>query len=223
MELKNHFENCLKRSLAHLFEQNRTSSARLLKECMSYTLLGQGKRIRPLKVLEAAYRCLPDPKAYKLAMPAALAVEYVHAYSLIHDDLPCMDDDDFRRGKATLHRKFGEAVAVLTGDALLSDAFYLISQAKNHPERQCAVLSQAIGSQGMVLGQLDDLMSPRKTLQTLQNKTGKLFESAFRLGAISVGATRGQEESLAQEGAQFGLEFQLADDRADGECWVIEA
>lgn len=168
-------------------------------------------------VLQSAYECLPENRAYKLAMPAALAVEYVHAYSLIHDDLPCMDDDDYRRGKPSTHRRFSEAVAVLTGDALLSDAFAFLAEAKINSARQCLVLSRAIGSHGMVLGQLDDLVSPRKTLETLQNKTGKLFECASRLGAIAVGASPIQESRLAEQGAKFGLEFQLADDIADGE------
>lgn len=213
MELKKHFENCLRQSL----EQQKIFTSQLLKEAMAYALLGPGKRVRPLMLLESAYQCLPELRAYKLAMPAALAVEYVHAYSLIHDDLPCMDDDDYRRGKPSTHRRFGEAVAILAGDALLSDAFGFVAQAKINPARQCFVLSQAIGSKGMVLGQLDDLVSPQKSLQTLQYKTGKLFECACRLGAIAVGASREQEERLAQQGAQLGVEFQLADNLADGE------
>ena len=221
MELKKHFEHCLRQSLDEKFEGLKTQPAKLLKEAMAYALLGEGKRIRPLMLLETAYQFLPESQAYKLAMPAALAVEYVHAYSLIHDDLPCMDDDDYRRGKPSLHRRFNEAVAVLTGDALLSDAFELVAGARNNPTRQCQILSQAIGSRGMVLGQLDDLVSPRKTLQTLQNKTGKLFECACLLGAISVGASKLQEEESARRGALFGLEFQLADDVADGEFCVF--
>lgn len=217
MELKKHFENCLRQSLDERFVGSKSSAAKLLREAMAYALLGEGKRIRPLMVLEAAYQCLPEKKAYRLAMPAALAVEYVHAYSLIHDDLPCMDDDDYRRGKPSAHRRFGEAVAVLTGDALLSDAFGFVAGAQLNPAKQCLILSQAIGSQGMVLGQLDDCVSQRKTLETLQNKTGKLFECAYRLGAISVGASKEQETKLALEGARFGLLFQLADDAADGE------
>lgn len=217
MELKKHFESCLRQSLDKKFNGLKTPPAKLLKEAMAYALLGEGKRVRPLMVLESAYQFLPQAYAYKLAMPAALAVEYVHAYSLIHDDLPCMDDDDCRRGKPSTHRRFGEAVAVLTGDALLSDAFSFVAQAKSNPARQCWVLSEAIGSQGMVLGQVDDLVSRQKTLETLQNKTGKLFEAACRLGAISVGASKAQEEALALWGARFGLEFQMADDIADGE------
>lgn len=214
MERRKHFESCLKQSLDKRFHGLKTPPAKLLKEAMAYALLGEGKRIRPLMVFESAMRCGGN---VRLAMPAALAVEYVHAYSLIHDDLPCMDDDDYRRGKPSTHRRFGEAVAVLTGDALLSDAFGFVAQAKINSARQCLVLSQAIGSLGMVLGQLDDLVSEQKTLETLQNKTGKLFEAACRLGAISVGASRQQEEAQAAFGAAFGLEFQLADDIADGE------
>ncbi len=217
MELKKHFEDKLRQSLDERLGRPKTLPAKLLQEAMTYALLGAGKRVRPLMVLESALQCLPDAKAYQLAMPAALAIEYVHAYSLIHDDLPCMDDDDYRRGKPSVHRRFGEAVAVLAGDALLSDAFGFVAQAKINPARQCFVLSQAIGSQGMVLGQLDDLVSPKKTLVTLQNKTGKLFECACRLGAIAVGAPAEQEQRLAHEGAQLGVEFQLADNISDGE------
>ncbi|MEI6806758.1 MAG: polyprenyl synthetase family protein [Myxococcaceae bacterium] len=217
MELKKHFENCLRQSLDERFVSQKSSASKLLHEAMAYALLGEGKRIRPLMVLKSAYECLPENKTYKLAMPGALAVEYVHAYSLIHDDLPCMDDDDYRRGKPSTHRRFGEAVAVLTGDALLSDAFRFVAKAQINPAKQCLILSQAIGSQGMVLGQLDDLVSPRKTLETLQNKTGKLFECACRLGAVSVGASQKKEEDLARKGALFGLQFQIADDLADGE------
>ncbi|MES2503935.1 MAG: polyprenyl synthetase family protein [Myxococcota bacterium] len=209
----------LKRSLDERFEGNKTPAAKLLKAAMSYALLGEGKRIRPLMVFEAAE--LSGKHALRLAMPAALAVEYIHAYSLIHDDLPCMDDDDYRRGKPSTHRKFGEAIAVLTGDALLSDAFRFVANAAVQPARQCLVLSEAIGSLGMILGQVDDLISPRKTVETLKNKTGKLFECACRLGAISVGASKAQEEKMARFGADFGLQFQLADDAADGESPIF--
>ncbi len=217
MELKSLFEQALEQSLAQRFTNQNTNHAHLMHEAMRYALLGEGKRVRPLMVLDVARQCAPQSDWKRLAMPAALAVEYVHAYSLIHDDLPCMDDDDFRRGKPTLHRRFGEAVAILTGDALLSDAFAILASAKISAARQCGVLANAIGSTGMVLGQLDDITSPRKTLDTLQLKTGKLFECAARLGAISVGSPRALEQRFAKQGAEFGLAFQLADDVADGE------
>jgi len=134
-----------------------------------------------------------------------------------------MDDDDMRRGKPSTHRRFGEATAILAGDALLSDAFAFVAGALVQPAYQCLVLSQAIGSQGMVLGQLDDLVSCPKTLETLHNKTGKLFECACRLGAIAVGASREEEALEAAYGANFGLEFQLADDLVDGERAVMPA
>ena len=108
-------------------------------------------------------------------------------------------------------------MAVLTGDALHSDAFSLVASAQNNPARQCKILSEAIGSAGMVLGQLDDLTSQKKTLETLQNKTGKLFECACRLGVIAVRGSKKQENLLALKGAQWGLEFQMADDLVDGE------
>ena len=183
-------------------------------EAMRYSALSGGKRLRPfLTICSAGLFGVSNDSAIE----AACAIEFIHTYSLIHDDLPCMDDDDFRRGKPSTHRRFGDAVAVLTGDALLSDAFGFIAGAPINASKQCLVLSTAIGSQGMVLGQLDDLVSAQKTCETLQNKTGKLFECAYRLGAIAVGATRFQELRLAKEGAAFGLEFQLLDDIADGE------
>lgn len=217
MELKSLFEQTLERSLTKRFASLTSQHARLMHDAMRYALLGGGKRIRPLMVLDIARRCAPTNDWKHLAMPAALAVEYVHAYSLIHDDLPCMDNDDMRRGKPTTHRRFGDAVAILTGDALLSDAFELLASAKLNPAKQCALLAQAIGSTGMVLGQLDDVTSQRKTLDTLKLKTGKLFECAARLGALSVGASAMLEEEFARQGAEFGLAFQLADDAADGE------
>ncbi len=217
MELKSLFEHALERSLSERFGENQSKHARLMHEAMRYALLGEGKRVRPLMVFDTAKRCASEQDWKRLAMPAALAVEYVHAYSLIHDDLPCMDDDDFRRGKPTLHRRYGEAVAILTGDALLSDAFAILANAPIAPAKQCAALALAIGSTGMVLGQLDDITSPRKTLETLRLKTGKLFECAARLGAISVGAPASLEQEFSKHGAEFGLAFQLADDVADGE------
>ena len=210
MDLKNLFEQHLERSIA--------ARSGLMRDAMQYALLGQGKRLRPLMVLDIAKHFAPAADWKRLAMPAALAVEYVHAYSLIHDDLPCMDDDDIRRGRPTVHRRFGEAVAILTGDALLSDAFAILANAKISPARQCAVLANAIGSTGMVLGQLDDITTSHKTLETLRLKTGKLFECATRLGAISVGAPHNLEQKFAHQGAEFGLMFQLADDAADGEA-----
>jgi geranylgeranyl pyrophosphate synthase len=220
MELKKLFEQALEQSLAGRFASHNSKHARLMYEAMRYALLGAGKRVRPLRVLDIAKQCAPQSDWKRLAMPAALAIEYVHAYSLIHDDLPCMDNDDMRRGKPTIHRRFGEAVAILTGDGLLSDAFAILAGAAIEPARQCAILARAIGSTGMVLGQLDDITSQSKTLDTLRLKTGKLFECAARLGAISVGARPALEEEFARQGAEFGLRFQLADDAADGERYT---
>jgi geranylgeranyl diphosphate synthase type II len=217
MELKNLFEQSLERSLSERFAGDASKHARLMHDAMRYALLGKGKRMRPLMVLDIAQKCAPTSDWKRLAMPAALAVEYVHAYSLIHDDLPCMDDDNMRRGKPTVHRRFNEAIAILTGDALLSDAFAILASAQIQPAKQCALLAQAIGSTGMVLGQLDDITTPRKTLDTLRLKTGKLFECAARLGAVSVNAPLNLQQEFAHQGLEFGLKFQLADDAADGE------
>ena len=211
------FENHLRQNLSTR-AQNRLSDA------MAYSLLSGGKRLRPLLVLQTAQAIAGhlDPDTIcQLALPAATAVEYVHTYSLIHDDLPAMDNDDLRRGKPTCHRQFDEATAILAGDALLSDAFLFLSTAKIKPARQCFELAKAIGSQGMVQGQMDDLISKQAACDEKDwllhhaQKTGRLFEAACVLGGLSVDALPHQIEGLRQYGAAFGLAFQLLDDLND--------
>jgi len=161
-----------------------------LSEAMRYSLLAPGKRVRPLLALMAAEACNGAPEA---ALPAAVAVEMVHAYSLIHDDLPAMDNDDLRRGRPTCHVAFGEATAILAGDGLLAAAFEVLATRLTPPEAGgagCAVLAQAAGPCRLVGGQADDLDPARTTdLQTLQSihqrKTGALIRAALRLGALS--------------------------------------
>ncbi len=165
-----------------------------LAEAMRYSLLAPGKRVRPLLALMAAEACAGSPEA---ALPAAAAVEMVHAYSLIHDDLPAMDDDDLRRGRPTCHVAFGEATAILAGDGLLAAAFELLATRLMPPEAGwagCAVLAQAAGPCRLVGGQADDLDPARTpdlpTLQSIhQRKTGALIRVSLRLGALS--AVRG--------------------------------
>ena len=193
-----------------------------LHKSMRYSLFAGGKRLRPILCLAAAEACGGDPEN---ALPAACAVECIHTYSLIHDDLPCMDDDDMRRGKPTNHKVFGEPIAVLAGDALLTLAFEIIGSAKSNKQyttgdmvKELAVTS---GSRHLVGGQVLDLegenqeISPR-TLQFIhQSKTAALLTSSLKLGAMASGATNKKVESLEEFGQCTGLAFQVIDDILD--------
>jgi len=189
-----------------------------LAEAMRYSLLGEGKRLRPLLCL-AAVRALGRSEAEGLG--AACALEFVHAYSLIHDDLPAMDDDDFRRGRPTVHRAFGEALAILAGDALLTHAFQVL--ARSLPDRGVAaeaveLLAEAAGVAGMVGGQVDDvepIRSPPSVEQVESvhlRKTGRMFEAALGLGALLAQANPAASAALSSGGRALGLAFQVADD-----------
>jgi geranylgeranyl diphosphate synthase type II len=197
-----------------------------LAEAIRYALLGSGKRLRPRLVLFAAEAC---GAAIEDAMPAACAVEMVHAYSLVHDDLPAMDDDDLRRGRPTCHKQFGEAVAILVGDALLARAFEVLASEITPAAtaaKCCAVLGRAAGASALVGGQADDLaMADRKdielngTLAKLEaihrRKTGALIVAALELGGIVAGGTPTQLEALKAYGRNVGLAFQITDDLLD--------
>ena len=190
-----------------------------LYESMRYSLLAGGKRIRPVLTLEFARLAGMD---WKKAVPVACALELVHTYSLIHDDLPCMDDDDLRRGKPTNHKVFGETMAVLAGDALQPEAFRLILTAPGIAPAEraaCAlILAQAAGADGMVAGQILDTLHAPKTEEELKEvdhlKTGAMIAGACKLGA----AAAGEEALLAaaeEYGYQLGLAFQIRDDMLD--------
>jgi geranylgeranyl diphosphate synthase type II len=199
-----------------------------LTESMRYSLLAPGKRLRPLLVILAAEACGGRAED---ALPAACAVEMVHTYSLIHDDLPAMDDDDLRRGQPTCHKQFGEALAILAGDALLTRAFQVL--AEGYPPATgaacCRELARAAGAAGMVGGQVDDLAWERKggglaDLEYLHaRKTGALFGACLRLGALSAQGERedGPDpavlDSLDGYGRCIGLLFQVTDDLLDVE------
>jgi len=199
-----------------------------LLEAMTYSLLAPGKRLRPLLAILA---CEASGGTIEAALPAACAVEMVHTYSLIHDDLPAMDDDDLRRGLPTCHKKFGEALAILAGDALLTLAFELLG--RSYPPRTAAVsmteLASGAGAVGMVGGQVLDLAAEGETLALaeLENihgrKTGTLFRSALRLGLYAARAESDDgvnSEVLANAdayAAAFGLAFQITDDLLDVE------
>jgi geranylgeranyl diphosphate synthase type II len=195
-----------------------------LAAAMRYSVLGGGKRLRPVLCLMAAEACGADPVR---AMPAACALEMVHTYSLIHDDLPAMDDDDLRRGRPTCHKAFDEATAVLAGDALLTLAFEVIV-AHVRPADAAAgcvrALAEAAGPCGMVGGQMADLQAEGRTDGTLdaleaihRRKTGALLRASLRMGAIIAGADEASLHALDVYGHAVGLAFQIIDDLLDVE------
>ncbi len=196
--------------------------AKTLYESMRYSLLGGGKRIRPILTLAAAEAIGSKNNG---VLPYAAALELIHTYSLVHDDLPAMDNDDYRRGRPTNHKVYGDGLAILSGDALLTMAFELCSQpASESPipaERQIQIISEVAlgaGHDGMVGGQVMDIQAENQdidllTLQTIHNyKTGKLIRSAVRVGGIWAGATSTQLERLTGYAEDIGLAFQIADD-----------
>ena len=192
-----------------------------LFDSMRYSLLAGGKRLRPLFVLEFCRVCGGDVQK---AMPFAAAVEMIHTYSLIHDDLPCMDNDDFRRGNPTNHKVYGEAVAVLAGDALLTAAFSYI--AKSELSAQCRIqaveiLSNCAGELGMVGGQILDIESEsrkctaQEVLDIQSRKTGALIRAACQLGVVAAGGTQQQLDAAGEFADHLGLAFQIRDDMLD--------
>jgi len=196
-----------------------------LAEAMRYGAVGGGKRLRPHLVIESAGMFGAPAQA---ALDAGAALECIHCYSLIHDDLPAMDDDDLRRGRPTVHRAFDEATAILAGDALLTLAFEIMAGESAHPDpaaraRLMAGLARASGWQGMAGGQMLDLMAPGQSLNAdeiarLQAmKTGALLKFACEAGGIIGGADAGDMAALSRYGALIGQAFQLADDLLDAE------
>ena len=193
-----------------------------LFEAMEYSLLAGGKRLRPIFAFDFCRMCGGD---WQAAAPFAAAIEMIHTYSLIHDDLPCMDNDDFRRGRPTNHKVFGEAMAVLAGDALLTDAFTVASTAQlpNPKDMGFAigVLSECAGSLGMVGGQVLDIMSEERLLSEQEvldiqsRKTGGLINAACALGVIAGGGTEEQLEAACRFAGALGLAFQIRDDMLD--------
>ena len=191
-------------------------------EAANYSLLAGGKRLRPMLALEFCRMCGRAPEE---ALPFAAAVEMIHTYSLIHDDLPCMDNDDYRRGRLTNHKVFGEAMAVLAGDALLTDAFAVALRAKlPEPEsirEAITVLSECAGSLGMIGGQVLDIMSAQRActeqevLDIQSRKTGRLIVAPCVLGVIAGNGTEAQKEGAAGFASLLGLAFQIRDDILD--------
>ena len=191
-----------------------------LYEAMRYSILGGGKRVRPVLTLEFARLCGLD---WHAAVPVGCALELVHTYSLIHDDLPCMDDDDLRRGKPTNHKIYGETLAVLAGDALQPEAYRLILTAPGLTDAQradCAlILANASGADGMVAGQvLDTLHSCRTEPEVAEIhhlKTGAMIAGACMLGVAAAGGSDAAWKAAEEYGYQLGLAFQIRDDMLD--------
>ncbi len=191
-----------------------------LRDAMQYSLTAGGKRIRPVILLSAGAAVGGDEADM---LPFACAVEYVHTYSLIHDDLPAMDDDDFRRGRPTCHKRFGEAAAILAGDALLTEAFRVMGEsplAVRQPARAVramALLARAAGAEGMVGGQdLDLAAPPGEGVEGIhRRKTAALIEASAGVGAILGGGSADHVAALRRYGAAVGLLFQITDDILD--------
>lgn len=190
-------------------------------EAMKYSLINGGKRIRPVLALEFARACGGTRNE---CLPLACALEYVHTYSLIHDDLPCMDNDDLRRGKPSCHKQFDEATALLAGDALLTHAFEIISEAELSDDKKVmavSLLAQNSGVSGMIGGQVIDLLfeqgSPnlKELLTVYKLKTGALISAACLLGCISAGADSSQMAAASKFAYSLGIAFQIQDDILD--------
>jgi geranylgeranyl diphosphate synthase type II len=193
-----------------------------LQEAMAYSLMAGGKRLRPMLVLAACEAVGGRPET---AMPAAVAVEMVHTYSLIHDDLPAMDDDQLRRGRPTSHVVFGEALAILAGDALLTLAFEVLARDVSPGSLAaacCVDLASGAGRCGMVAGQVLDIAAETEPVTELiqleaihRRKTGRLLTSCLTMGGRIGGAAPRQLQSLEEYGQNFGLAFQITDDLLD--------
>jgi geranylgeranyl diphosphate synthase type II len=221
----------INRALEGYLPQSRGPAFRVV-EAMRYSLFAGGKRLRPILCLAGAEAVGSDPSE---ALPVACALEMIHTYSLIHDDLPAMDDDDLRRGHPTCHKQFDEATAILAGDGLLTEAFRIMAEAApKFAGREAMLLEviqlvgQAAGYPGMVGGQMLDLEAEGKqvTLKELETihrlKTGALLTASVRAGALIGGGSRAEVTALTAFGEKFGLVFQITDDLLDVEGEAAE-
>ena len=220
-ELTQKYQQIIEDYLENYCFQYENEPQQKLFQAMRYSLLAGGKRLRPLLVLEFCRICDGDVTK---AMPFAAALEMIHTYSLIHDDLPCMDNDDFRRGNPTNHKVFGEAVAVLAGDALLTAAFSYIAQAELSADiriRAVEILSECAGELGMVGGQILDMESEsrqctvQEVLDIQSRKTGALIRAACMLGVVAADGSPEQLQAAANYASHLGLAFQIRDDMLD--------
>ena len=215
------YKDWIDRELADCFTGFADMPHKGLAEAMRYSLLAGGKRIRPMLVLEFCRICGGDPSA---AMPVALAVEMLHTYSLIHDDLPCMDNDALRRGMPTNHVVYGECTAVLAGDALQAEAFGSILRCELPAVRRAAcagLLADAVGLDGMCGGQFLDMSWEGKNLSEQEltdinsRKTGALLVAACQMGVAAAGGSEGMLAAAGHYGAALGMAFQIRDDMLD--------
>ncbi|MCP4481512.1 MAG: polyprenyl synthetase family protein [bacterium] len=193
----------------------------IIHEAMHYSVFNGGKRLRPILVFMGNQLFYGNEK---IAYPSAVCVELIHCYSLVHDDLPALDNDHYRRGKLTCHKKFSEQIAILTGDALLTKAIEILTKSKINTKDVLSSLKEitaTAGSCGMIGGQVQDLQCEKenKTLNSLEyihkNKTSKLIESSLVLGAITANANKNNIENLRKYGESLGLIFQITDDILD--------
>jgi len=206
----------------HRFLPKETAKPTTIHKAMRYSLFAGGKRLRPILCLAAAEAC---GGTFEPALPLACAVECIHTYSLIHDDLPSMDNDDFRRGRPTCHKAFGEGMAVLAGDALLTVAFEIATHAKTQRRYDLREIFREIafgaGSRKLIAGQVADLEAEGKNITRSQlryiheNKTAALLTTAARLGAMSANASDRQLAAITDFGRALGLAFQVIDDILD--------
>ncbi len=206
--------------LEEILDELGEGCPRGLLEAMRHAVLGGGKRLRPLLCLCAARAC---GGAEEAALRPGCALELIHAYSLVHDDLPAMDDDDVRRGRPACHKAFGEALAILAGDGLLTHAFSVLAQSVPAPlvGRAVAMVAEAAGPLGMVGGQADDVSGEgrRRSLEQVESihsrKTAAMFQAAVGLGGLLAGASPPQADALWAYGRALGMAYQLADDLRD--------
>lgn len=198
-----------------------TGGNQILLEAMRYSLLAGGKRLRPILCMSFCELCGGTTET---ALPAAAAIEMIHTYSLIHDDLPCMDNDDYRRGRLTCHKVYGEDIATLAGDALLTAAFRYLAQTDVPADRvlQCVtLLAQAAGEQGMVAGQILDLAGEKRPLseqelrEVHRHKTGDLIRAACQMGVVLGGGNPVQFQAAGDFAMSLGMAFQIRDDLLD--------
>ena len=222
MDFKTYYSN--QQKLVEDFLKRRIAKKGISKvdDAMEYSLMAGGKRIRPILLMATAEAC--GKKGYNF-LPVACGLEMIHTYSLIHDDLPCMDDDDYRRGRLTNHKVFGEAMAVLAGDGLLTLAFEVMLEQKNVPAEvlvevvremaMCAGNFGMVGGQGLDLEAEGKKISPEELRKLHAGKTGALFIGAIRGGAQLAGATNEQLLALTKFADLLGLAFQITDDILD--------
>ena len=220
-ERSKEYREYIQNFMTEYYSRFHTEPQKDLFESMEYSLLAPGKRLRPIFAFEFCRMCSGD---WKKAAPFAAAVEMIHNYSLIHDDLPCMDNDDYRRGRLTNHKVYGETMAVLAGDALLTDAFAVAASA-DVPGKDVAfaiqILSENAGSLGMVGGQVLDInsesrqLTEQEVLDIQTRKTGALINAACVLGVIAAGGSEEQLQAAAGFAGALGLAFQIRYDMLD--------